>query len=65
MSVSLGTHLVDRLANPVDARISSNGLVLRIDHDDLEVLICRVLIDPVRVQDSQIGASSADTFFGG
>ncbi len=39
--------LVDWLDDPVDARITTDGLMLRIDEDDLKVLVGRVLVDPV------------------
>ena len=45
--------LVNRINDPVDAGIPANGLVLRVDQDDLKVLVCRILIDPVGVEDSQ------------
>jgi hypothetical protein len=39
--------LVDGLGDPVDAGIAADGLVLGVDEDDLEVLVGRVLVDPV------------------
>jgi len=56
---------VNRVDDPVDSRISSNSLVRRINEDNLEVLVRRILIDPVRVKNSQVGASSTDSFFCG
>jgi len=56
------TYLVDRLDDPVDSGVSSDSLVRRIDKDDLEVLVCRILVDPVCVEDSQVGASLSDSF---
>jgi hypothetical protein len=41
--------LVDRLDDPVDAGITTDGLVLRVDEDDFEILVGAVLVDPVRV----------------
>lgn len=38
---------MDGIADPVDAGITSDGLVLRIDEDDLVVLVDTVLVDPV------------------
>ena len=35
------------LCDPVDARVTADGLVLGVDEDDLEVLVGRVLVDPV------------------
>ena len=40
---------MDGLHDPIDARIAANGLMLRVDKDDLEIFVGRVLIDPVRV----------------
>ena len=57
--------LVHRVDNPVDARIAADGLVLRVDEDDLVVLVCAVLVDPVGVQDAQVGAAATDAGFGG
>ena len=53
------------LDNPVDARIAANGLVLRVDKDNLEIFVGRVLVDPVRVQHPQIGTAAPHTFLGG
>lgn len=53
--------LVDRLDDPVDARIAADGLVLGVDEDDLVVLVGRILVDPVRVENAQVGAAAADT----
>jgi hypothetical protein len=53
--------LVDRVADPVDAGVAADGLVLGVDTDDLEVLVGRVLVDPVGVQDTQVGAAAANT----
>ncbi len=38
---------VNWLNDPVDAGITTDGLVLGIDEYDLEVLVGRVLVDPV------------------
>ena len=56
---------MDRVADPVDAGIPADGLVLGVDEDDLEVLVGRVLVDPVGVQDTQVGAATADTLLSG
>ena len=53
--------LVHWLGDPVDAGIAADGLVLWVDEDDLVVLVGGVLVDPVRVEDSQVGAATADT----
>jgi hypothetical protein len=59
------THLVNRLNNPVDARVAADGLVLRVDEDDLVVLERRVLVNPVRVEHAQVGAAPAHALLGG
>lgn len=57
--------LVNRVDNPVDAGITADGGVLGVDENNLKVLVGGVLVDPVRVQDAQIGAAAADTLLGG
>ena len=57
--------LVDGVDDPVDARVPTDGGVLRVDEDNLEVLVGAVLVDPVRVQDAEVGTSAADTLLGG
>lgn len=56
--------LVDGVDDPVDARVLADGLVLGVDEDHLVVLVGRVLVDPVRVEDSEVGAAAADTLLG-
>jgi hypothetical protein len=56
---------VDCFDDPVNAGITANGLVLGIDEDDLVVLVGRVLVNPVGVEDAEVGAAAADTLFGG
>lgn len=56
---------MDRVDDPVDPWVSSDSLVGRVNEDDLKILVCRILVDPVRVEDSQVGASSTDSFLGG
>lgn len=57
--------LVDRVDDPVDAGVAADGLVLRVDENDLVVLVGGVLVDPVGVQDAQVGATAADTLLSG
>lgn len=57
--------LVDWVDDPVDAGILADGLVLGVDEDDLVVLVGRILVDPVRVQDAQVGATTSNTLLGG
>lgn len=53
--------LVDRVDDPVDASITADGLVLGVDEDDLVVLVGAVLVDPVAVENAQVGAATTDT----
>ncbi len=53
--------LMDRIDDPVDASITADGLMLRVDEDDFEVLVGGVLIDPIRVENTQVGATTSDT----
>jgi hypothetical protein len=57
--------LLDRVDDPVDARIAADGLVLWVDEDNFVVLVGAVLVDPVAVEDAEIGAALANSFFGG
>lgn len=45
--------------DPVDTRVAADGLVGRVHHDDLEVLVRGVLSDPVRVQHTQVATGAA------
>lgn len=62
---ALFAMLVHRLHDPVDAWVAADGFVLWVNEDDLVVLVCAVLVDPVAVKDSEVGASLAHTGFGG
>jgi hypothetical protein len=60
--------LHDRPGDPVDLRVAADGLVERVDHDDLEVLVGRVLTDPVRAEDAEALDAASDALlkkFGG
>ena len=46
--------------DPVDSWVLSDGLMCWVDDDDLKELVGSVLTAPVRVEDSHVGASSAD-----
>ena len=50
--------------DPVDTRITSDSLVLRINKDNFEIFVGRILIDPVRVEDTEIGTTSSNSFLG-
>ena len=58
------TYFMHWLHDPVYTGIAAYGLVLRIHQDDLEVLVGRILVDPVRVQYAEVGTTAADTFLG-
>ena len=65
---SQSTHLtmfVNWVDDPIDTWVAADGLVLWVDEDDFEVLVSAVLVDPVAVEDAEIGAAAADTLFGG
>ena len=57
--------LVDGVDDPVDAGVDADGLVLGVDEDDLVVLVGAVLVDPVGVEDAEVGAAATDTLLGG
>ena len=57
--------LVDGVDDPVNAGIDADGLVLGVDEDDLVVLVGRVLVDPVGVEDSEVSAAAANTLLSG
>ena len=57
------TNLVNRLDNPVDSRVTAYDCVLWVDKDDFEVFVGRILVDPVRVENSEICATAANTLF--
>jgi hypothetical protein len=58
------TVLVDGVGDPVNPGITSDSLVLRVDTDDLKVLVHTVLVDPVRVEHTQVGRLSSHSLFG-
>jgi hypothetical protein len=57
--------LMNGVDYPINAGVPSNSLVLRIDQDDLEVLVCGVLINPIGVEDSQICTTTSHPLLGG
>lgn len=57
-SLSVLVHWVD---DPVVSGVSSDGVVGWVHQDDLKVLVGGVRVNPVRVQDSQVGGSSTDS----
>lgn len=57
------TMLVDRVDNPVDARIITNLLVRWVNKNHFIVLLGSVLIDPVTIQDTKVAVLTANLFF--
>jgi len=55
--------LVHRLGDPVDPRVAANGLMIGVNEDDLVIFVDTVLVDPVRVQDSEVTTTPADALF--
>lgn len=55
------TVLVGRVHDPVDAGVVTDNLVLRVDKDDLEILVGGVLVHPVAVEHTQVAADTANT----
>lgn len=53
--------LVHVLANPVDLRITADGVVMNIDQDNFEVFVGSVLSYPVRVQNTQSSEPATNT----
>lgn len=54
------TVLVDRGDDPVDTSIVTDGVVVGVNQDDLEVLVGRILTDPVAVEHTQVTACTAN-----
>lgn len=57
--------LVDGVADPVDAGIAADSLVGGVDEDDLVVLVDTVTVDLVRVEDTQVSTTAANTLLSG
>merc|ERR1719259_852820 len=53
-----------RFADPLDARISADGCVCGVDHDDFIVFVGGILTDPVRVEDAERTDLATDAFLG-
>ena len=56
---------MDGIYDPVDSSILADSLVLWVNENDFEVLVSGILVDPVRIEDTEICAAAADSFFGG
>lgn len=57
------TVLVNRVGDPVVSSIVSDGSVLRIEKNDLKVLVSGVLVNPVRVKDTEVRSTATNTLF--
>jgi len=55
------TVLVHRFRDPVNSRVTTNSFVVGVNQDNLVVLVDTILIDPVRVEDSKVTASAANS----
>ena len=54
--------LVHRVDNPVDARVAADSLVLRVDTNDLKVLVHAILVEPVRIKHTQVRHLATNAF---
>lgn len=55
--------LVDRVADPVNAGVLTDGSVEGIYEDNFEILVGGILVDPVRVQHTESSTRTSDSFF--
>ena len=60
----LSVYLVNRVNDPIDPGITTNGFVLRVNQDDFEVFVCGILIDPIGIEHTQIRTTSSNTLLG-
>jgi hypothetical protein len=56
------TTLVNRVGDPVNVSITTDGLVRGIDEDNFKVLVGSILVNPVRVQNTEVSTLTTDTF---
>jgi hypothetical protein len=54
----------DWSTHPINLRITTNGLVEGIDHNDLKVFVGGILANPVRVEDTESFKTTSNTFLG-
>lgn len=59
------TAFVHGVADPVESRITANGLMGWVNKDDFIVLVDAILVDPVGVQDPKVATSPGDSFLSG
>lgn len=58
------TVLADGVADPVDTGVVADSSVGGVDKDDFKVLVDGILVNPIRVQDTESTALAADTLLG-
>ena len=58
------TVLLGALGDPVNSRVVTDGVMVRVNHNDLEPLVNGVLTNPVRVQNSEGTALASSSLFG-
>jgi hypothetical protein len=56
---------VNWVNDPVDSWVFADSLVAWVDENHFVVFVGRVLVDPVRVENSQVGAAATNSLFGG
>jgi hypothetical protein len=56
--------LHDRSGDPVDTRIVADSRVVRINKDNLEILVRSILVDPVRVENTEVAATTSHSLLG-
>mmetsp|Transcript_33202 Transcript_33202/g.53453 ORF Transcript_33202/g.53453 Transcript_33202/m.53453 type:complete len:223 (-) Transcript_33202:549-1217(-) len=57
------TVLVHWVSNPLNTRIFTDSIVLRIYHNNFKVFVCRVSVYPVRVKNTKVSTSASNTLF--
>ena len=57
------SHLMHRIDDPVYSRVTANCFVLRVDENNFEVFVGGILINPIGIEDPEIGATSTNALF--
>jgi len=57
------SSLVNGITDPVDFRVPSDSFMEWVNKDDLEILVNPILVDPVRVENSETSTSSRNSLF--
>jgi len=55
---------VDGLGDPVDSGVATNSFVIRVHQNNLVIFVDSILVDPIRIQHSQISTPPTNSFFG-